>query len=74
VVLWSILLSVPWIVTREQPASRRERMVLPAFLLPVLLVFGFVGAWYLIPADIAWLLVEFADGRGRNRVSRMAAS
>jgi hypothetical protein len=49
-------------------------MVLPAFLLPVLLVFGFVGAWYLIPADIAWLLVEFADGRGRNRVSRMAAS
>jgi hypothetical protein len=75
VVLWGILLSVPWIVTREQPASRRERMKLPAFLLPVLFVFGFpLGGWYLIPADIAWLLVEFAENHGTDRVSRMAAS
>ncbi len=62
VVLWGVLLIVPWIVTRDQPASRRERMKLPAFLLPVLFVFGFpLGGWYLIPADAAWLLVEFAD-------------
>jgi hypothetical protein len=70
VVLWVILLIVPWIVTREQPADRRERMKLPAFLLPVLFVFGFLGGWYLIPADIAWLLIEFADGRGRNALPR----
>ncbi len=74
VVLWGILLIVPWIVTREQSASRRERMKLPAFLLPVLFLFGFVGGVYLIPADVAWLLVEFADKRGTDRVSCMAAS
>ena len=74
VVLWGILLAVPWIVTREQSASRRERMKLPAFLLPVLFVLGFVGGWYLIPADVAWLLVEFADRRGTDGVPRTAAS
>jgi hypothetical protein len=75
VLLWGILLSVPWIVTRQQPASRRERMKLPAFLLPVLFVFGLpFGGWYLIPADVAWLLVEFADRRGTDGVPRTAAS
>jgi hypothetical protein len=74
VVLWVILLSVPWIVTREQSASRRERMKLPAFLLPVLFLFGFVGGWYLIPADVAWLLVELADRRGADGLPGDAAS
>ena len=74
VVLWGILLSVPWIVTREQPAGRRERMILPAFLLPILFLLGFVGGWYLIPADVAWLLVEFADRRGTDGVPRRVAS
>ena len=63
VVLWVILLLVPLIVTREQPASRRARMKLPAFFLPVLFLLGFVGGWYLIPADLAWLLIEFGDRR-----------
>jgi hypothetical protein len=74
VVLWGILLIVPWIVTRDQPADRRERIVLPVFLLPVLLVLGFVGGWYLIPADAAWLLIEFGDRRGRTGLPRTAAS
>ncbi len=53
-------------------------MRLPAFLLPVLFVFGLpLGGWYLIPADLAWLLIEYADGRGRTGVpthSRFIAS
>ena len=74
VVLWGMLLIVPWIVTREQPASRRERMKLPAFLLPVLLVLGFVGGWYLIHADVAWLVIEFGGERGRKTLPQIAAS
>ena len=74
VVLWGILLSVPWIVTREQSASRRERMKLPAFLLPILFLLGFLGGLYLIPADVAWLLIEFTDRRGRNGLPCNAAS
>ncbi len=74
VLLWGILLSVPWIVTREQSASRCERMKLPAFLLPVLFLLGYVGGWYLIPADVAWLLIEFGDRRGRDGVPRTTAS
>lgn len=63
VVLWSILFIVPWIVTRDRPTNRRDRMVLAAFLLPALFVLGFLGGWYLIPADLAWLLIEFGDRR-----------
>jgi hypothetical protein len=75
VLVWGILLIVPWIVTRDRPATRRERIVLPVFLLPVLFVFGFpLGGWYLIPADVAWLLVEFADRHGTDGMPRMAAS
>lgn len=74
VVLWGILPMVPWIVTREQSASRRERVALPAFLLPVLFLLGFVGGWYLIPADVAWMLIVFADRRGMDGMPRMAAS
>jgi hypothetical protein len=74
VLVWGILLVMLWIVTRDRPASRHERMVLPAFLLPVLFLLGFVGGWYLIPADIAWLVVEFADRRGTDGVPRIAAS
>jgi hypothetical protein len=73
VVLWVILLVVPWIVTRQQPASRRERMRLPAFLLPVLFVLGFVGGWYLIPADVVWLLVEANDTGGGTGFPQRAA-
>jgi hypothetical protein len=72
VLMWGMLLIVPWIVTRVQPASRRERVKLPAFLLPVLFLLGFVGGWYLIPADVAWLLIEFGDKRGRGRARRTA--
>ena len=74
VVLWGILLIVPWIVTRDQPESRRERLIAPTFLLPVLLVLGFIGGWYLIPADVAWLLIEFADKRGTHGVPSTTAS
>jgi predicted cobalt transporter CbtA len=74
VLLWVILLIVPWIVTRDQPESRRERLVLPMFLLPVLSVLGFIGGWYLIPADVAWLLIEFGDRRGRTGLPRTTAS
>jgi len=49
-------------------------MKLPAFLLPVLFLFGFVGGWYLIPADVAWLLVELADRRGADGLPGDAAS
>jgi hypothetical protein len=73
VLVWSMLLIVPWIVTRDRPAGRRERVVLPAFLLPVLFLLGFVGGWYLIPADVVWLLIEFADRHGASGMPRIAA-
>jgi hypothetical protein len=44
------------------------------FLLPVLFVLGFIGGWYLIPADVAWLMIEFGDRRGRTGLPRTAAS
>jgi hypothetical protein len=49
-------------------------MKLPAFLLPILFLLGFLGGLYLIPADVAWLLIEFTDRRGRNGLPCNAAS
>jgi hypothetical protein len=48
-------------------------MKLPAFLLPVLFLLGFVGGWYLIPADLAWLLIEFGDRRRDTTLSAPTA-
>jgi hypothetical protein len=69
---WVIALTVLWIVIRDRPVSRRDRMVLPLILLPVLFVLGIVGGWYLLPADAAWLLVEYRDARDGASITRSA--
>jgi hypothetical protein len=57
-------LAIAWFVARQSPARHRgERIAVALGLLPILLLFGWEGGWWLIPADLAWLVLEVADRR-----------
>jgi hypothetical protein len=56
VVGWAVVFVVFALALRNSPTIHEVSR--PAFLLPVLFVLGIVGGWYLIPADLAWLVIE----------------
>jgi hypothetical protein len=64
VVGWAIAVVVFAVARRTSHAVREVGR--PAFLLPALFVLGIVGGWYLIPADLAWLVIETHDQRARR--------
>ena len=66
IVGWLILLGLVWVVGRGQPQTRRGRIGFALVLLPFLFITGWQGGWWLIPADLAWLVIEVAD-RGQPR-------
>jgi hypothetical protein len=69
VVAWLVALAIAWVVTHQSQARHRgERITLALGLLPILFLLGWEGGWWLIPADLAWLVIEVAD-RGRVRTS-----
>jgi hypothetical protein len=61
IVGWLILLGLVWVVGRVQPQTRRGRIGFALVLLPFLFIRGWEGGWWLIPADLAWLVIEVAD-------------
>ena len=61
---WLILLGLVWVIGHGQPQTRRGRIGFALVLLPVLFLAGWEGGWWLIPADLVWLVIEVAD-RGR---------
>jgi hypothetical protein len=64
---WAIALVAFGIARRDSPTIREIGR--PAFMLPVLFVLGLVGGWYLIPADLAWLLIDSHDHRLQQRIT-----
>jgi hypothetical protein len=61
IVAWLILLGFVWVVGRTQPQTRRGRIGFALVLMPFLFLAGYDGGWWLIPADLAWLVIEVAD-------------
>ena len=69
VALWLAILALVWSLGRAGLARDRTlRVTLAVALLPVLFLLAFEGGWWLIPADIAWLVIELAD-RGEAAAS-----
>ena len=66
--LWLVVLALAWIVGRRDPGTRELRLTTAVVLLPVLFLLGWEGGWWLIPADLAWLVIEFVD-RGETAVT-----
>ena len=71
IVAWLIALGLVWVVGRGQPRTRRERIGFALVLVPFLFLAGWEGGWWLIPADLAWLVIEVAD---RGRPERQAVA
>jgi hypothetical protein len=62
VVIWLAFLSFAWLFGRRLLATRAQRIITALVALPVLLVpLAWWGGWWLIPADLAWLVIEVLD-------------
>ncbi len=69
---WAVAIGIAWLAGRVSGITRMHRMAAALILLPVLLVpLAWWGGWWLIPADLAWLLLEALD---RDADERRAGS
>ncbi|MBI2781582.1 MAG: hypothetical protein HYX55_07290 [Chloroflexi bacterium] len=60
--LWLLVLTAVWLVGRVLgPRDRALRVLFGIAFLPMLFLLAWEGGWWLIPADIAWLIVEWRD-------------
>jgi hypothetical protein len=64
---WLAVLGVAWLGSRRSRMNRAAAITTALVFLPILFLLGWEGGWWLIPADVAWLLVGIAD-RGRREV------
>lgn len=57
--VWLLILGLIRVVGRSRlPPDRMFRRALAVGLLPVLFLLGWEGGWWLIPADLAYLVIE----------------
>lgn len=61
VVAWLVALTLAWLFGCFMLRERSHRIAAGVLLLPVLVLLGWEGGWWLIPAGIAWLIIELAD-------------
>jgi hypothetical protein len=63
VLVWLVALAVLWAWSRRVKTTRTTRIVTSLVLLPVLFLLAFEGGWWLIPADLAWVVIELLAPR-----------
>ena len=62
---WLVTLALLWIFGRPAlPGRRSLRIALAVGTLPLLFLAAWEGGWWLIPANIAWLVIEVASPSG----------
>jgi hypothetical protein len=67
IALWLAVLALIWSLGRAGLFRGRDTHIAVAVaLLPVLFLLGMEGGLWLIPADIAWLLIEVTDRSGAS--------
>lgn len=62
--VWLALLAAAWLARARIRTTREQQIAGAIALLPVLVLLGFEGGWWLIPADLAWLALAIAE-RGK---------
>jgi hypothetical protein len=69
VAFWLVMLATVWIVGHALPIPREARILLAVALVPLLFQAGFLGGWWLLPANLTWLAIEWRT-RVRPRAPR----
>jgi hypothetical protein len=69
VLAWLAGLSLLWVVGRGVTSTRRQRLGSAVLLLPLLLLSGYEGGWWLIPADAAWIVIEWTSDDERSALA-----
>jgi hypothetical protein len=64
VVGWLVVLVIVWWVRPLGAADRTARLGAGVLVIPLLVLLGTIGGWYLIPAVVAWIALV-ATGRRR---------
>ena len=59
VVVWLAILAAIWWIRPLAGADRFTRRALGFAVVPILIVTAFEGGWYLLPAAVTWLVLEF---------------
>lgn len=70
VTMWLAGLALVWLVGQRLRMTRTERIITALVAVPVLLVLGWEGGLWLIPADLAWLAIEALDRDPDERAPR----
>lgn len=60
-VAWLAVLTPVWLFGGRLVPTRAHRIAAALLLLPLLVVLAWEGGWWLIPADLAWLLIQILD-------------
>jgi hypothetical protein len=72
IAVWLAILALIWSVGRVGLVPGRANHIAVAIgLLPLLFLLAFEGGLFVIPADVAWLVIELAD---RRRVTGQSGS
>lgn len=62
VTVWLLVLAAFWLFGRVMgPRDRKLRLGFAIGFLPLLFLLGWEGGWWLLPADFAWLLIEWLN-------------
>lgn len=61
VLVWLVALTVAWLFGRCLLPARSHRIAAAILFLPLLVLLGWESGWWLIPADLAWLVIELAS-------------
>jgi hypothetical protein len=59
VVVWLAILAAMWWLRPLAGADRSTRRAVGFVVIPILIVTGYEGGWYLLPAAAMWLILEF---------------
>jgi hypothetical protein len=53
-------------VEPAHPSNQRDRIAVAIIVLPILFVLAWEGGWWLIPADLVWLVIEVRERGDRS--------
>ncbi len=58
VIVWLVALALIFVLSRQIVATPPQKITAALLLVPLLFALAWEGGWWLIPADLTWLVIE----------------